>query len=87
VGHVVHSGASRAQNVAALFFSWVAPLRILQKVCRDMLCQTSVFASDVFCESQSAFRYIRGVKYRCTIFHAQVGLVRISQNARWHTLH
>jgi hypothetical protein len=28
------------------------------------------------CGSRSAFRYVRGVKHRCTIFHARVALVR-----------
>jgi hypothetical protein len=36
--------------------------------------------------SRSAFRCVRGVKYRPTIFHAWVGPVRIPQKARGDTL-
>jgi hypothetical protein len=39
------------------------------------------FASGGICGSHCAFQGIRGMKYRCTIFHAQVGLVRFPKKA------
>jgi hypothetical protein len=41
-----------------------------------MLRRTCVSASGGLCGSHSAFRYVRGVKHRCTIFLARVALVR-----------
>jgi hypothetical protein len=44
-----------------------------------MLRRTSIFASDSIYGSRSAFRCVRGVKHRHTIFHAPVGPVRIQK--------
>jgi hypothetical protein len=41
-----------------------------------MLRRSCVSVSGGICGSRSAFRYVRGVKHRCTIFHARVALVR-----------
>jgi hypothetical protein len=38
------------------------------------------FAFGGICGSHIAFRCVRGAKRRCTIFHAQVGPIRIPQN-------
>jgi hypothetical protein len=43
---------------------------------------TCVFASGAICVSCSAFWCIRGTKYRCTIFRARMGKVRIPLEAR-----
>jgi hypothetical protein len=43
----------------------------------DMLRRTCVLASGGICVSRSACRCVRGVKHRCTIFHARVGPVQI----------
>jgi hypothetical protein len=50
-----------------------------------MLHQTCVFASGGIYRSSSALRCVRGVKRRCTIFHARVVPVRIPQKA--HGIH
>jgi hypothetical protein len=71
-GHIVHSTASGAQNIKALFFMLGCPWCSFQKLCR-----TCVFVSGGICGSCSALRYIRGTKYRCTIFLALVGPKRI----------
>jgi hypothetical protein len=49
-----------------------------QDTCRRIC----VFASGGICGSRSAFRCLRGTKYRHTIFHARVGLVQFSKKAR-----
>jgi hypothetical protein len=46
-----------------------------QKDDRDMLRQTCVFVSVGICGSRSAFWCVRGMKCRCTIFHARLGPV------------
>jgi hypothetical protein len=51
-----------------------------------MLCQPCVFASGGICGSRSAFRCVRGVNCRCTIFHSRVVPVRIWQNPCLDTL-
>jgi hypothetical protein len=50
------------------------------KSTRDTLCRTCVFASDGICGSRSAFRCVRAMKYRHTIFHARVCSVRFPKN-------
>jgi hypothetical protein len=47
--------------------------QICQKARQDMLRRNGIFAFGGICWSRRAFRCIRGVKRRCTIFHAQVG--------------
>jgi hypothetical protein len=69
----------------------VGPVWISQNVRGDMLCRgmlhrTCVFASGGICGSCSAFMCVRGMKRRCTIFHARVRPLRIPQKARWDTL-
>jgi hypothetical protein len=68
----VHSTASGAQNIEALFFMLGCPWCSFQKLRR-----TCVFVSGGIYGSCSALRYIRGTKYRCTIFLALVGPKRI----------
>jgi hypothetical protein len=48
-----------------------------------MLRRSCVSASSGICGSHSAFRYVRGVKHRCTIFHAWVALVRFPKKRTW----
>jgi hypothetical protein len=43
------------------------------KMCPHKLRQNCVFSSGGMYRSRSAFWCVQGVKYRCTIFHAQVG--------------
>jgi hypothetical protein len=64
----------------------VGPVCILQKVHRDTLRQTCVFAFGVIFGSRSAFWCIQGMKHQRTIFHARVGPVRFPQKAHWDTL-
>jgi hypothetical protein len=68
-----------------IFYAWVGPVWIPQKSCRDMLCQTCIFAS-YGTWSRSVVRCIWGAKYRCTIFHDRVGPVWIPQKAHWDML-
>jgi hypothetical protein len=80
--HVVHFGTSGARNIDTLFFmlgwDWY---RFHKKTRHDTIHRTCVFASGVICGSRSAFRCVRDMKCRRTIFYAQVGLVRIPQKA------
>jgi hypothetical protein len=46
------------------------------KACQDTLCQTCVFASGGIDASHTAFRCVRSMECRRTIFHAQVGPYR-----------
>jgi hypothetical protein len=77
-GHVVDYSASGVRNIDTLFFmlgwDWYG---FHKKAHRDTLRRTCVFASGGICGSQSAFQCVWGVKHRCTIFCARVGLVRI----------
>jgi hypothetical protein len=45
------------------------------------------FSFGVICGSRNAFWSVWGVKCRCTIFHARVGLVRFPQNAHLGTFY
>jgi hypothetical protein len=69
----------RARNVIALFSCLVGPVVIPQKVGWDTLHRTCLFTSGAICGSRSAFFCGRGVKHRCTIFHARVGPMQISK--------
>jgi hypothetical protein len=57
------------------------PLGFLLKACRDKLRRTCVFAYGGICKTCSAFWSVQAMKRRCTIFHAQVGLVQIPQKS------
>jgi hypothetical protein len=59
---------------------------VLQKKCAGTHYTEVVFLHPVGSGSRSAFRCIRGAKCRCNIFHAWVGLVRISQKVCRDTL-
>jgi hypothetical protein len=72
VGHVVYSHSSEAQNIDSLFFILRWARCHFHKKRRDMLHRTCLFASSGIYESPSALHCVRGVKYRRTIFHAQV---------------
>jgi hypothetical protein len=76
VGHVVHSDASRVQNVITLFFMlrWV-PYASNKKHTGTHYAERVFFQFDGICRLRIAFWFIRGVKHRCTIFHAHKGLV------------
>jgi hypothetical protein len=52
----------------------MGPVWMPQKVYRDTLCQTFVFASDVICGSHNVFWCVLGVKHERTIFLARVGV-------------
>jgi hypothetical protein len=77
--HVMHSGAS-GPWISMHYFSCSGGT--VQKVHRDTLRRTCVFASDGICGSRNAFWCVRGMKCRRTIFHGRVGLIRIPQKAR-----
>jgi hypothetical protein len=74
----VHPGA---KHRCIIFRAQVGPLRIEQKVHRDTLRRTFVFASGGICGSSSAFCCLLGTKCQHTIFHAKVGPVGNAQNA------
>jgi hypothetical protein len=54
-GHVVHSGVSRARTCGPLFFILGCPRCVTQKVCRDTLRRTCVFAFIGIFQSHSGF--------------------------------
>jgi hypothetical protein len=60
-----------------IFNARVGLVRIQQKSHRDTLPRTSVFAYGGICGSRSAFRCIRRVKRRRTMFNASVGPIQI----------
>jgi hypothetical protein len=78
-----------------IFDSHVGPIWNPQKVLRDTLRRTSVFASmgsmghvvhsGVICGSRSAFLCVQATKHRHTIFHVHVVRVWFPQKARWDT--
>jgi hypothetical protein len=76
VGHVVHSGASGAQNMKYYFLCSGGPNAVFIKMRWDKLRRTCVFASGGIWESRSAFWCIQGAQCQHTIFHARVGPVR-----------
>jgi hypothetical protein len=88
VGHVAHFGVSGARHIDTLFFmlSW-AQCGLHKKHGGTHDAELVFFASGVIYGSRSAIRCVRATKRRCTIFHAQVGQVRIRQIALWDTCH
>jgi hypothetical protein len=88
MGHVLHFCASGTRNINALFFTvgWDR-YGFLKKARGDTLRRTCTFASSGICGSHSVFRCVRGMKRRCTIFHAWVGPIHIPPKARRDTLH
>jgi hypothetical protein len=71
-GHVVQSGASGSQNVDALFFTLRWDRYGNHKKHAGTRYVELVFLHLVESTGHSAFRCIRGVKHRCTIFYARV---------------
>jgi hypothetical protein len=86
-GHVVHSSASVARNINALFFmlrwTWWG---FSQKTRQEKLCQTCVFASSGIYGSCGAFRCVRGMKHRWT-FPCSGGPGAVSIKTHEETLH
>jgi hypothetical protein len=72
-----------SQSSTYIFHARVGSVRNRQRVHRDMLRQSFVFASHGIYRSRSAFQC---AKHRCTIFHAREGPVPIPQKARPDTL-
>jgi hypothetical protein len=75
VGHVVRFEPSGPYCWHTIFYARVGPEQIQQKVQWDTLQWTCVFASGRIRGTRSAFRCVRGMKHRCTIFQARVGPV------------
>jgi hypothetical protein len=75
-GHVVHSGASRVQNIDTLFFmlEWAGAASV--KSASGHVAPNLCFCIRWDQRSRSAFWCVRGMTRRCTIFHARVGPVR-----------
>jgi hypothetical protein len=61
------------------FHARVGLIQVQQKSHRDTSCRTYIFASSGICGPHSAFRCVRGVKHRPTIFYARVGPVWVPQ--------
>jgi hypothetical protein len=80
-GHVVHSGASEARNVDALFLMLVWDWCKFNKNARGHVMPNLCFASSRIYASRCALRCVRGVKRRSTIFLARVGPVHILEKA------
>jgi hypothetical protein len=62
-----------------IFHTRVGPVQLAEKVRRNTLRQTFVFASGGICRTRSVLRCVRSVKRRCTIFLACVGPLWIPQ--------
>jgi hypothetical protein len=67
----------RSESSTQYFSSSAGTSTDSTKIVLDTLHRAFVFASGGICMSRSAFRCVRGVKCRRTIFHARVGPVRI----------
>jgi hypothetical protein len=78
----VHPGMKRGRTI---FLAWVGPdsTKSVPGHVMPNLC----FAFGGICGSYSAFWCIRAVKRRCTIFHARMGPIRITQKVHRDMLH
>jgi hypothetical protein len=76
---IVHCGVWEMNHQRTTFLARVGPVRILEKVHRDTLHQTSIFILGGICRSRRALLYVRGAKHRRTIFLARVGPLWIPQ--------
>jgi hypothetical protein len=65
------------------FSCWCEPGTDPTKSVLDTLLWTCVYTSDAIYRSHCAFWCIQGLKSRCIIFHARVGLVQIPQKVHW----
>jgi hypothetical protein len=72
MGHVVHSGASGARNIRAVFFlhGWDR-YGLYKKSAGTCYAELVFFASSGFCRLRSKFWCVRGAKHRHTIFHVR----------------
>jgi hypothetical protein len=77
VGHVVHSGASRARNIDTLFFmlKW-AQCGFHKKRARTCYNKLVFLLLVGSAGSDNAFPCVWSTKPRCAIFYAQVGRLR-----------
>jgi hypothetical protein len=85
-GYVVHSDASIAQNISALFFMLGTAQYIFKKSAPGTLRQTCVFASGGICGSRSAFRCDWGMRCRCTFFRLRWDRCGFQKKAHQDTL-
>jgi hypothetical protein len=85
--HVEHSGASGARKTTHYFScSGGTGTDLTKSPSRHVMPNFYFFASGWIYRSHSAFRYVRGMKSRHTIFLASVGPVWVSRKALQDTL-